>query len=735
MAGLCRSRSGLNSRPPPLVAALLCFVAGPICADTAYYQRTLFDNSLTRDAYFYSSGKPSAPSSLTLVDGKLPVESHNFFTPPNALRLTWISRPGGGWVAAIRVYAWRNRVLFFPGDTLAFHCFAPKDIRASELPSIVLSDADKNFSHPLPLSDFSNGVPASRWLEIRIPLSRFTSASIAPFDPHRTLIVGFAQNTADGREHTLLLDEIRIENPPAASSAKSLHPPLNLQAKACERHVDLSWTAPPGKTPPERFIIYRAFPGQPFQPIGTQVPGVNRFADFLGNANQTATYKVKSSDAAYRESAFSSPVSASTHAMDDESLLTMVQEASFRYYWEAGSHPDSGMIRENVPGSDEIVATGATGFGILALLAGIERQFITREQGLARLLEISGFLERADRFHGAWPHFMNGHTGRRLPVFDMFDNGADLVETSFLMQGLLTARQYFHRAEPRERELDRRITALWQQVEWDWFRRTPQGAALYWHWSPEFTWFINHQLYGWNEVMITYLLAIASPTHPVPASLYFTGWAGDPPEFVNGKTFYGITLDLGQGTGGPLFFTHYSYLGFDPRGLRDRFTDYFENNRNMARINHAYCIQNPGHHSGYGDADWGITAVDGPKGYVPYEPNPKLDDGTIAPTGAIASFPYTPDASLKALKYFYRQLGDRLWSVYGFRDAFNLDQDWFSAINMGLNQAPMVVMIENYRTRLLWKYFMANPEIAPMLARVGLRPDSAAATGAKRARD
>ena len=188
---------------------------------------------------------------------------------------------------------------------------------------------------------------------------------------------------------------------------------------------------------------------------------------------------------------------------------------------------------------------------------------------------------------------------------------------------------------------------------------------------------------------------------------------------------------MGKGTGGPLFFTQYSYLGFDPRNLRDRFTDYLENNRNMARVNHGYCMQNPGHHLGYGDAGWGITAVDGPKGYVPYEPNPELDDGTIAPTGAIASFPYTPDASLKALKYFYRELGDRVWSVYGFRDAFNLDQDWVSGINMGLNQAPMIVMIENYRTGLLWKYFMSNPEIAPTLARVGLRPDSPQNTNKK----
>jgi hypothetical protein len=227
--------------------------------------------------------------------------------------------------------------------------------------------------------------------------------------------------------------------------------------------------------------------------------------------------------------------------------------------------------------------------------------------------------------------------------------------------------------------------------------------------------------------MITYLLAIASPTHGVPASLYYSGWAGIPDEYVNGHTYFGIKLDVGMGTGGPLFFTDYSYMGFDPRGLRDRFTNCFDNKPNMARINRAYCIKNPGHFKGYGENCWGITAVDGPKGYVAYEPTSRLDDGTIAPTGALSAFPYTPEASMDALKHFYRQLGDRLWGEYGFRDAFNQQQDWFSRIYMGLNQAPIVVMIENYRTGLVWKNFMANPEIQPMLDRIGFKADKAEA--------
>jgi exo beta-1,2-glucooligosaccharide sophorohydrolase (non-reducing end) len=700
-----------------LLAAAFVFCGSMARADTAYFQRVLFDNSLTPDAYYHSSGRASAPGRLELSGGKLPVDTRTFFSPPNALRLKWTSARDGGWEAEIHLYEWRNREVYFPGDTLQFWVYAPQAISSANLPRIVLRDKDRNFTRPLDLAQFTSDVPLAQWVQIKIPLDRFATASIHPFDPHRTNSVAFVQGAADGEEHTLFIDEIKIDE--AAFPKKSLPVPHNVRAKGYERHVDVSWD--PTQNPDvERYIIYRSLDNGPFQPVGIQVSGIPRYADFIGAPKHTAVYKVAASDRAYREGQPSSTASASTHAMTDEELLTMVQEACFRYYWE-GADPSSGMTRENIPGDDRIVTTGASGFGIMALIAGVHRGFITREQGVERLLEITGFLARADRFHGAWPHFMNGATGRRMPVFAMFDNGADLVETSFLMEGLLAAREYFKRTSQAEQELYSRITKLWNQVEWDWFRRNPPRDALWWHWSPEYSWYINNRLTGWNEVMITYLLAIASPTHGVPASLYYTGWAGRPDLYLNGHSYYGIHLDVGPGTGGPLFFTDYSYMGFDPRGLRDRFTDYFTNNRNIARINRAYCIQNPGHYKGYDAQVWGITAVDGPEGYEPYEPTPKLDDGTIAPTGAISAFAYTPDAAMQALKYFYRKLGDRLWDVYGFRDAFNLQKNWFSRINMGLNQAPMVVMIENGRSGLIWKSFMANPEIRPMLKRIGFK--------------
>ncbi len=590
------------------------------------------------------------------------------------------------------------------------------------------------FTAPIRLADFSEDLPPSKWVQLRIPLKQFVSISIRPFQPGRLHSVYFLQGSPDDTPRTLYIDEIKIDSASEAQpdATPDINAPTNVRAKGYERHIDVSWDSA-ANDPRQSFVIYRSTDGKTFQPVGLQAPGFNRFTDYVGRPGLRAAYKVRAMDQAYRQSPFSEEASASTREMSDDELLTMLQEACFRYYWEAGSHPSSGTALENAPGDRRIVATGATGFGIMALIVGVDRGFITREQGLARLTTIVGFLEKTPRYHGAWSHFMNGGTDQTIPVFGIFDNAGDLVETAFfLMEGLLAARQYFNGSSAAEHTLYERIS---QVVE---HRRVGlvssllrQSDALYWHWSPQWSWYINHRLTGFNEVMIVYLLAIASPTHSVPAELYYSGWAGqsraamqyragwsgtkEGDRYLNGRTYYGIKLDVGVGSGGPLFFTHYSFMGFDPHALHDRYTNYFQNNRNIALINYAYCVANPGHFMGYGPGAWGLTASDDQLGYSAHAPDVADDNGTITPTGALASFPYTPQESTAALKHFYRDLGDRLWGIYGPRDAFNLTHNWFSPIYMGLNQAPITVMVENYRTGLIWKLFMSNPEIKPML--------------------
>ncbi|MHB1023559.1 MAG: glucoamylase family protein [Acidobacteriaceae bacterium] len=691
-----------------------------------YSQRVFFDNSLSHGSYYYSRGTVSYPSTLRLVDGKLPVETGTFLSGPNALQLDWKSAPNGGWVAALHLYQWRNRTILFPGDTLSFWIYTADQLSAEALPKLALQDVYGDFTEPLALSGFTHKIEAGKWTRIEVPLARFKTASIHPFESHRVVQLVFTQGESDNKQHDVFLDEITFENSTIKVSTSALKPVSDVRAEGFERHIDISWHEVEDPSVVE-YVVYRSIGGAPYKQIGVQRPGVGRYMDYVANPHITASYKVSARTADLHESALSKAATASTHPMTDDQLLTMVQEASFRYYWE-GAEPHSGMTRENLPGDDDIVATGASGFGIMALVVGVDRGFITRTQGIDRLLKITKFLETADRYHGAWPHFLDGRTGKRLPVFGMYDNGADLVETSFMAEGLLAARQYFKGNSPEERELYDRITRLWDGIEWNWFLVPQTKDALYWHWSPEYSWYIHNRLTGWNEVMITYLLGIASPTHGAPPSIFYSGFTGEGVKnpYANGKTYYGIKLPVGGGTGGPLFFTDYSFMGFDPRGIHDKYTDYYQQNRAQARINLAYCIANPNHFAGYGADAWGLTAVDGPDGYVPYEPTKSLDDGTLAPTGAISAFPYTPEASMKALKHFYRDLGAQTWGIYGFRDAFNLQKNWTSGIYMGLNQAPMVVMIENYRTGLVWKNFMANPEIAVMLKRIGFQADSAA---------
>lgn len=382
--------------------------------------------------------------------------------------------------------------------------------------------------------------------------------------------------------------------------------------------------------------------------------------------------------------------------ISDEELLTLVQKQTFKYFWDY-AHSTAGIALERL-GSEDIVTTGGSGFGIMAIPVGIERGFITRSQGAERMRKIVNFLSSAQTFHGAFPHWINGSTGKVYP-FSENDNGGDLVETAFLMEGLLTASAYFDRSD--EADIRSGIDALWRAVEWDWYTRGGQNV-LYWHWSEDKDWVMNMKIRGWNEALMTYLLAASSPTHPISADVYKNGWG---------------TFTFPVNTNQPLFFAHYSFLGLDPRNLSDSNGSYWVQNVAHAQYNYDYCVRNPEGHKGYSASCWGITASDYPNGYI--ASSPAKDTGTIAPTAALASFPYTPEESMAALHYFYYKLGDKLWGTYGFKDAFNLDKGWFASSYIAIDQGPIIVMIENYRSQLLWNLFMTNEDVRGGLTKLG----------------
>lgn len=487
---------------------------------------------------------------------------------------------------------------------------------------------------------------------------------------------------------------------------------LSLRATGYESHITLEWDPLPASS----FVVLKSSGVGDMLRIDTVSNALHHYVDYLGTDEIWAEYQILALDSAGSVFAKSPNADASTMQLSDDKMLSMVQRATLRYFWDY-AHPVSGMARERFPGDEHVVTSGGTGFGIMAILAGIEQGFISRQDAAERVLKIVKFLEQADRFHGAWPHWMDGRTGKVIP-FSERDDGGDLVETAFLVQGLLTAREYFSRSNEIETSIRKKITTLWESVEWDWYRREPDSPVLYWHWSPEHEWAMNHQIRGWNETMIVYLLAVSSPTHPVPAELYHTGWAGSD-NYHNPRTRYGYSLEVGTGNGGPLFFTHYSFLGFDPREKRDDYANYFAHNRNQTLVNRAYCIENPGGYAGYGPEAWGLTASYDPGFYAAHAPNPDRDNGTLTPTAALSSMPYTPDESMAVLRHFYDEYGESLWGEMGFKDAFNPTKNWVSDGYLAIDQGPIIIMIENYRTELVWDEFMDNHEIQEALDKIG----------------
>ena len=400
----------------------------------------------------------------------------------------------------------------------------------------------------------------------------------------------------------------------------------------------------------------------------------------------------------------------------DDALLELVQRQSFGYFWEFG-HPKSGMARDrssvHADGSADLLAVGGTGFGVMAMIVAAERGWISRAEACDRLTALLGYLAAADQFNGVFPHYLDGATGKEV-AFWAGNAGGDLVETSYLVQGLLCARQYFCASDAREKALCESIDDLWRKVNWSW--HTKGENVLYWHRGPKPEQESPHKIDGWNECLITYVLAASSPTFPIGAAAYHEGWAKGR-QFENGKQYFGITLPLGPDFGGPLFFAHYSFLGLDPRQLKDRYADYWEQNRAHTLINYEHCVRNPHNYVGYGPDCWGLTASDGDRGYYPHAPD--QDRGVIAPTAALASMPYTPEESMRALRHFYDDLGPKIWGKYGFADAFNETADWVATDNLAIDQGPIIVMIENYRTGLLWRLFMSCPEVQKGLRILG----------------
>jgi len=699
-----------------LLAALLQINVQP------EYYHVFFENSLIPDSWYYSSVKAYGGSQVNNLNGRLPVTDEEYLTGPNALLLQTTDATEGEWEVSLTFPDWRGKDRLNESKMLSLYVKAGENAAMDDFPYIALGESDWID----PKGWFGKGPDGFAFLNIT--LDRFAEKGLKYDATADIKTIRFKQKENDGKNRTFFIDQVELVDTEFKAGDKTR---LNASLKSYERHVDVFWNS--AEVGEARYVaLYRSEDGgRHFKQVAIQNPKMGVITDYHGMPGKKLQYKLARLNDAYVVAGEASKVmKAKGKTMTDEELLLMLQEASIRYNWQ-GAEPISGMALENKPGRRHMVATGASGWRILAIIAGVEEGLIPRKDAAERLEKIVTFLEKAETFHGAYPHFIDATTGKVEPFFGHRDNGADLVETSFLFTGLLTARNYFTQGTEKERIADR-ITKLWERIEWDWFRRYPDSPYLYWHWSPDQEWVINHKLIGWNESMITYLLAIASPTHGVPAEMYYTGWASqsdyakeyrsgwgethDGENYTNGNTYYGIPLEVGVNCGGPLFFTHFGFMALDPHGLKDKYCfDYYENLKNITRINYLYCLDNPNKRVGYAPDCWGLNVCENPWGsYGAYEAMPHHEDGTMSPSGALGAFPYMPEEAMTALRNYYRNYGKWLWGEFGFYDSFHLGENWTSNIWMGLNQGTIPVMIENYRSGAIWKYFGMDKDVKRM---------------------
>lgn len=501
-----------------------------------------------------------------------------------------------------------------------------------------------------------------------------------------------------------------------AESVTEIKDISNLKALPRMLRVDLVWEK---KADHAVYEVRRAEkPEGPFETLENPLPMVNVFSDVLGESEITRYYQVRLSSVGNvsKDGEWSEVVSATTIPFEREGFLTEVQEAGFRYYFDY-ANLGSNLPQEGIKPVDSwgpnMVSAVSTGMYFFNIAVGIEREFITREEGVAHVTKALKFLsEKTERIYGAFPHWIDGYTGEVIPFSDT-DNGADMVETAIIAKGLIFAREFFDGDDPQEKMIREISDRLWREIEWDKFIKEPGVEnVMIWHWSPDHG-FSDLPIVGFNESEIAYLLGIGSPTFPIDPTCYWEGWVGKNADYFNPRIVEGlegpIKLQLTHDYGIPMFVMHYSYLGLDPRKLPLPEGNLFEEFEQLTLANHDYCRMNSHRYKGY-DRYWGLTASLDPDGYRAHHPIHD-DNGTISPTGAISSIAYQPEKVILMMEEMYLKEGGKLWGPFGFYDAFNPTRDWVATAYIGIDVGPIAPMIENHRSGKLWEVFMKAPEI------------------------
>lgn len=673
--------------------------------DATYYDQGIVDVPNLGESTFEYTYPPGSPQ----WNDKIPCSTIAWdgFT---SLKFNYTSSENGNWQVSIFRNDWSVTDISTL-DSLSFYLFSDNAIPASALPLIGFRANKKGepgdgLSQLYALNNYNENVAAGQWTRIRLPLNIvFSDVNNETLNFSEVKGVVFNQSESNGSSRLILIDNIftykSIDIIPVAK---------NLSATGYDSHVELNWDMPwEGLT----YRILASFDkGQSFE-LRTETTN-NYFLDFVPEQHKNHEIDYSVITLALDRESEPVEITSETREFSDEELKDMVQRYSFRYFWQ-GAHQASGMAMERSNGNGITVASGASGMGLMAMIVAYDREYEPREEIKDRILKILYFLKTCERHHGAWSHWYNGDTYQTQP-FTPDDDGGDIVETSYVAQGLLALRNYFSETDEKSVLIQENATQLWESIDWEWYRNYNQNV-LFWHWSPSINFGKNMTVTGWSEALSAYIMAASSPTHSIPKEVYEQGWARNG-DMVNNRTFYNNTINLSPDWGGPLFWLHYSHLGINPRGLSDQYGYYWTEHINTVRIHHTYAIDNPLNHKNYSDYCWGLSASDDPYDYTAHQPWSN-DNGTISPTAALASMPYAPIDAMKALKYFYHNRGSELFGIYGPYDAFNDNHNWVQEAYIGIDQGPIVIMIENQRTGLLWNYVMKDLDLQTGLKKLG----------------
>jgi len=696
----------------PLVFLLLFAVAGQSQevffftegTNNTFYDQGVVDKSNLGESTFEFTYPPGLPQ----YNDKVPC-STTAYKGSTSLKFNYTSAENGNWRVTIYRSGWSTADISGL-DSLAFYVFSENEFSASAMPLLGFRAVNQSGSGDVnsqlfSLENYNENIPANEWIKVKFPLSvLFTDSESSDLDFTKVKGIIFNQSESNGTSRLILIDEIS-----AYKSMAEIPAVENLTATGYDSHAELSWDSPVEDL---AYRIYASFDSEANFELRAET-SENFYLDFVPqNArNSTVTYRVATLFQGMESEAVET--SAEIRDFSDGELLEMVQRYSFHYFWE-GAHQATGMALERSNGNGRTAASGATGMGLMAMIVAHEREYKPQEEIKDRILKILEFLENCERHHGAWSHWYNADTYQTQP-FTEDDDGGDIVETSYVAAGLIALKNHFTGTDEKSVQIRETADALWKEIDWDWYRNGQN--VLFWHWSPNINFQKNMKVTGWNECLVTYVMAASSPTHEIPKVVYDQGWAGNG-AMVNPRTFYGHEIRLSPDWGGPLFWIHYSHLGINPHGLSDKYADYWQEHVNTAKIHHAYAVENPGGHTNYSDKNWGLTASDDPYGYTAHQPMHN-DNGTISPTAALSSMPYTPEETMKALKYFYRERGTDLFGKYGFYDAFNDNFNWVAESYLGIDQGPIVVMLENHRTGLLWNAVMKDSDVQAGLDKLG----------------